>query len=113
VVNQRLRPGQGTPEIDVAGAVAARRSETAQIVDVREADEWREGHIPGAMHIPLAQVSARAGELDPARPVITVCRSGRRSLVASDALQKAGFSDVVSLAGGMIAWAGAKQPVTR
>jgi rhodanese-related sulfurtransferase len=108
-----LRPGQGTSEIDVAGAVAARQRGTAQIVDVREPDEWREGHIPGAMHLPLAQLSVRSTELDPTRPVITVCRSGRRSLIAGDALQKAGFSDVASLAGGMIAWAGAKQPVTR
>jgi sulfur dioxygenase len=80
---------------------------------VRERDEWNEGHIPDAQFIPLGELPARVGELDAARPVITICRSGQRSLVAVEILQRAGFTDVASMAGGMLAWAQARQPIER
>ena len=101
------------PEVNVATTVAARAEGLVQVVDVREPNEWAEGQIPGAIHIPLNEVAARSRELDPARPVVTVCRSGRRSLDAAAALLDAGFTDVASLAGGMIAWREAGQPVQR
>jgi rhodanese-related sulfurtransferase len=104
---------QQAPEIDVVEAAKARAIGAVQIVDVREPDEWRTGHIPGAIHIPLGQLNARLGELDRSRPTIMVCRSGRRSLIATEALIAAGFPNVVNLAGGMIASTDAKQPVTR
>jgi len=99
------------PETDVPHTVLARAAGAAQIVDVREPDEWAAGHIPGAHHIPLGDLGRRMGELKADRPVITVCRSGRRSLTAAEALLKSGFTDAASLAGGMIAWTNAKQPV--
>jgi rhodanese-related sulfurtransferase len=100
-------------EVDVRQAADARSAGTAQIVDVREPDEWAEGHIPGAIHIPLAILARQAANLDPTRPVITVCRSGNRSLVALKPLRAAGFTDARSLAGGMKAWQAAGQPVER
>lgn len=83
----------------------------AQIVDVRELEEWAVGHLPGSMLMPMGEVAFRLGELDPTRPVVTVCRSGQRSLYSADELLAAGFSDVKSLAGGLIAWVEAGQPV--
>jgi rhodanese-related sulfurtransferase len=100
-------------EVDVRHTAHARATGRVQIVDVREPDEWQAGHVPGAIHIPLGALAARRGELDPARPVITVCRSGNRSLVALDVLRDAGITDAKSLAGGMIAWQAAGQPVAR
>lgn len=97
-----------TVEAFLRGAEAA-----PQVVDVREQDEWAEGRIPGSVFMPLGEVGARLGELDPRRPVVTVCRSGRRSLYAAAEMLAAGFRDVRSLAGGMIAWAEAGQPVER
>lgn len=85
----------------------------AQLIDVREPDEWAQGHPPRAVLIPLGELEARRSELDPARPVVTVCRSGRRSLTAAEILLKAGFRDVWNLAGGMIAWRAARMPVER
>ena len=102
-----------TPEVDVAHTIRARASGATQLLDVRENDEWAESHIPGSVLIPLGDLAGRMGELDPSRPVITVCRSGRRSLIAAEDLLKGGFSDVASLAGGMIAWEKAGQPVQR
>ena len=96
-------------EITVAEADVRRVRD--QIVDVREGEEVREGMIPGAIHIPLGQLAARAGELDRERPVITVCRSGRRSAGAAEQLEDAGF-DVVTMGGGMIAWHAAGLPTS-
>jgi glyoxylase-like metal-dependent hydrolase (beta-lactamase superfamily II)/rhodanese-related sulfurtransferase len=77
-----------------------------QIVDVREVSEFTDalGHIPGARLLPLAELPQRCAELDRQRPVVTVCRSGARSAQATVLLQKAGFSDVANLAGGMLRW---------
>jgi len=78
----------------------------AIIVDVREQDEWDEQHIEGAIFIPLDQVESRIGELAQYKDsrIIMQCRSGRRSDIAGTTLIKAGFSDVVNLEGGILAW---------
>lgn len=81
----------------------------ARIVDVREPDEVATGAIAGSVAIPLGQLTARAHELDPAVPVITVCRSGRRSQQAAEVLAAAGFT-VSNTAGGMDAWTRAGLP---
>jgi glyoxylase-like metal-dependent hydrolase (beta-lactamase superfamily II)/rhodanese-related sulfurtransferase len=77
-----------------------------QIVDVRESDEYHGalGHIRNAKLIPLGALPGRVGELARDRPVVLVCRSGARSAQASVLLQRAGFSDVANLAGGMLRW---------
>ena len=77
-----------------------------QLVDVREDVEVAEGTIPGALHIPLGDLPDRVGELDPARTVALFCRSGGRSLRAGEYLVDAGFSDVVNLDGGILAFSG-------
>jgi rhodanese-related sulfurtransferase len=77
-----------------------------QIVDVREPSEFDGpfGHIPDARLIPLGELAQRAGELSRDRPIVTVCRSGGRSAQAVVILQKAGFTQVANLAGGMLRW---------
>jgi rhodanese-related sulfurtransferase len=73
------------------------------VLDVREPDEVACGHIPGSTNIPLGQLSARVDELEPRRPVVVVCQSGRRSQNAAELLTVAGFM-VSNLAGGMNDW---------
>jgi rhodanese-related sulfurtransferase len=77
-----------------------------QVVDVREKDEFDGplGRIRGAKLIPLSELAGRSGELSPERPVVTVCRVGARSAQAVVLLQRAGFSDLANLAGGMVRW---------
>lgn len=77
-----------------------------QLIDVREADEFDGalGHVAGARLVPMAELPARLAELDRARPVVTICRSGTRSAQAAVLLGKAGFTQVANLAGGMLRW---------
>ena len=90
---------------------AGQRRSTACILDVREDFEVAEGVIPGALHIPMGQLSARLAELDPAVPVIAVCRSGNRSAAVAEALNGAGYK-ADTIAGGMTAWTRAGLPTT-
>jgi rhodanese-related sulfurtransferase len=77
----------------------------AQVVDVRETVEWRRGHIPGALHIPVHAVGRRGpAELDADRAVVLMCASGHRSTLAARTLSKLGFAEVYDVHGGMIAW---------
>jgi rhodanese-related sulfurtransferase len=75
----------------------------AQLVDVRAGHEWAAGHIPGASHIPLAELDERAGEIDQDRPVILYCRGGNRSTMAAEALESAGY-DAAKLTEGIVGW---------
>jgi hydroxyacylglutathione hydrolase len=74
------------------------------VVDVREPWEYRQGHVPGAMLIPLGQLSSRLNELDPERPVAVICASGNRSQSAAALLGQKGFKTVYNVSGGTGAW---------
>jgi len=88
-------------------AAKLKKGEKLTIVDVREKDEWRSGHIPGAKHIPLGQIPLRVGELDPHVDTILVCQSGGRSSRACDYLTQLGYR-AVNMKGGMAQWGGDK-----
>ena len=75
-----------------------------QLIDVREPDEVATGTLPGAVNIPLDSIPSRLTELDPNRRVVVLCRSGGRSTTAAEILTGAGFTDVVNLSGGMLAY---------
>lgn len=87
--------------------------EDITLLDVREPYEYEAGHVAGAQLMPLANVVALAADLPKDRPVYVVCRSGNRSLQASNALIEAGFEDVRNVGGGMIAWEAAGFDVAR
>jgi rhodanese-related sulfurtransferase len=101
------------PSVDPAGVPSG-----ARVLDVREPDEWEAGHIEGALHIPLAELPGRLGELpdgesgDPsnAAALVVVCRSGNRSGRAVAWLARNGY-DAVNLDGGMGAWAASGRPM--
>jgi adenylyltransferase/sulfurtransferase len=100
---------QTRAEISEVDATQARdRIESGEpvVVDVREQDEWDEGHIPGAVHVPRGHLESRIERLapDPARPVLLYCSVGNRSAFAAKTLTELGYEDVVSLAGGFTDW---------
>jgi len=82
----------------------------AQLVDVRADHEWDAGRIPGASHVPLAELAQRAGEIEKERPVVVYCRGGNRSSMAAAALVEAGY-DASKLSEGITGWAEAGLPV--
>jgi rhodanese-related sulfurtransferase len=77
--------------------------EGAQLVDVRGDHEWEAGRIPGAKHVPLAELNERTGEIAQDRPVVLYCRGGTRSSMATEALAAAGY-DAAKLTGGIVGW---------
>ena len=86
----------------------------ALILDVRTPEEFGTSHVPGAVHVPHGQVSARLAELEAnrERPVVVYCESGRRAALAEAVLLEAGFSDVRHLEGDMRAWRDAGRPTS-
>jgi sulfur-carrier protein adenylyltransferase/sulfurtransferase len=76
------------------------------VVDVREQDEWDEGHIPGAVHVPRGHLESRIERLAPdhAAPIVLYCASGNRSAFAAKTLEQLGYEDVASLAPGYTGW---------
>lgn len=81
------------------------------VLDVRSPEEWKTGHIAGAVHIPGGVLPKRIAELPHNRTIHVMCGSGYRSSVATSILLQAGWSDVVNLAGGMAAWHAQGLPV--
>jgi rhodanese-related sulfurtransferase len=81
------------------------------LIDVRERDEWLEGHVHGAHLIPLGELSARLDEVPKGRPVYVMCHSGGRSAQAATLLSASGF-DAVNVDGGITAWQHAQLPAT-
>jgi rhodanese-related sulfurtransferase/transcriptional regulator with XRE-family HTH domain len=93
---------------DVAALVAAG---DLDIVDVREPDEWRTGHVPGARLVPLGELRADPRAKLPRDRVLFVCATGARSLTAASLAERAGLTEVYSLDGGTLAWARAGLPL--
>ena len=87
-------------------------AEQACILDVREPAEYREGHVPGAVNIPMGRLPSRVGELERDRVVHVVCASGNRSSAMTEFLTAAGL-DAVNVAGGTNAWIRSGHPVER
>ncbi|HEU5278784.1 MAG TPA: molybdopterin-synthase adenylyltransferase MoeB [Gaiellaceae bacterium] len=93
-------------EVDAARARDLIESEEPLVVDVREQDEWDEGHIPGAIHVPRGHLESRIERVAPdrARPLILYCSAGNRSVFAAKTLGELGYEDVTSLSGGFTDW---------
>ena len=81
------------------------------LLDVRENDEWQRGHAAGAQHIPMGEVPARIGEIDPGAKLFVVCHLGGRSMRVARYLARNGYAPI-NVDGGMQAWADAGRPVT-
>jgi rhodanese-related sulfurtransferase len=95
------------PAIEMA---APQVPDGAWLLDVREPEEWTAGHAPGALHIPMGQLSARSTEIPRDETVYVICRSGVRSARAAQALAGAGWQ-AINVAGGMQDWAAAGRPM--
>lgn len=88
------------------------RLDEYHVLDVRQPDEWADGHAPDAQFITGAELPSRLDEVPRERTVLVVCGSGYRSGVAASLLRRDGRDDVVNLLGGMAAWKAADLPLT-
>lgn len=92
------------------GELPTEFDESVVLLDVREDDEWARGHAADAQHIPMGDVPARMGEIDPDATLYVVCHAGGRSMRVAQYLSRNGYSPI-NVSGGMLAWAGAGRPV--
>jgi len=74
------------------------------VIDVRTDEELALASLPGAVHMPMQELPARLSELNPAEPVAVLCHHGVRSEMAARFLERNGFTEVYSVAGGIDAW---------
>ncbi|HVS99396.1 MAG TPA: rhodanese-like domain-containing protein [Solirubrobacterales bacterium] len=98
-----MAESEGAPKVVSRAEAREMIAAGAQLVDVRVDHEWETGHLPGATHITLSDLAARAAELDRDRPVILYCRGGSRSDMATVALAEAGY-DAAKLSEGAVGW---------
>ncbi len=96
-------------EIDI-DQVATALEDGAAVIDVRETEEYTEGHLPGARNLPMGVLTSRLEELDRTAPVHVICASGNRSSAMADVLVAQGF-DAVNVRGGTKAWIESGRPV--
>ncbi len=89
---------------------AAAHADGATVIDVREPMEYLDGHVPGAVLVPMGQLPSRTAELERSRPVYVICASGNRSSSMTAFLRHIGF-DAHSVAGGTSAWTRSGRPV--
>lgn len=101
--------------VDASGAASLIEKGGVTIVDVRTQDEFREGHLKGAVNIDILEpgFEEQLGRLDKTRPVLVHCQAGGRSTRSLKSFEKLGFTQVIHLDGGYGGWVDAGKPVVR
>ena len=100
-----------SPQLAIADLQARLTAGSVTLVDVRGANEWAGGHLPGALHIPLGYLAERCRTIPTTKPIVVQCQAGARSAIAASLLERLGFTNVINLEGGFSAWADAGLPV--
>ena len=83
------------------------------LLDVRTAEEFAEGHVPGAKNIPVGELEAHLADIPKDRPVVVYCHVGGRAALASSRLRERGYTNVSEMQGSMTAWEAQKLPVEK
>ncbi len=106
---------KGVVEINPAKAIQLINHEDAMVLDVRTEDEFKEGHVLNAKHIPAGLLESRIKEIEKlkSKPIIVNCRTGKQSASACAVLRKQGFTVIYKLVGGVLAWKNANLPLSK
>ena len=112
---ENLRAAKDPTQTSPIQATLLINREDAVVIDVREQGSYAQGHIPNAIHLPLADLERRASELEKFknRPIILYCERGNRSQTAMTTLKKAGFEKLYNLRGGLFEWQKGGHPISR
>lgn len=99
-------PNDAGVDVSVDEALRLWQSKEAVIIDVRTPGEYRDGHIPGVVNIPLDELERRLNEVPKDKKVVLICRTGSRSAQGTRLLRSKGFTNVFNSTGGMSTWKG-------
>jgi rhodanese-related sulfurtransferase len=112
VIAKLIRPGR---EVSAVEAVQLINRRDAVVLDVRDAAEYKAGHITNARHVPEGELEARLKDLEKVKtkPIIVSCARGNRSTTIANRLRALGFAEVFSLRGGLAAWQQANMPLEK
>lgn len=112
VLNERAR---GTQSVSPQGLSALVNQKNARLIDVRDAAQFREGHIAGSEHIPYARIGEHIEQLkkEAERPIVIICNIGQTAGAAGQQLKTAGLTEVYKLDGGISNWRSQSLPLVR
>lgn len=112
IYTELARGGKSVTPQALTGLV---NTKNARIIDIRDAAEFKQGHIAGSENIPFARMTERLDELkkDPARPIVIVCKIGQSAGAISGQLKTAGLAEVYKLEGGISNWKAQSLPLVR
>jgi hydroxyacylglutathione hydrolase len=102
---------QTIPTLTQVQASSQLRADRVTVLDVRGEGEWKSGHLPGSLNVPVGSLDERVKEIPRDRPVIVHCQTGARAAIAASLLRARGFPDVRVFTGGFAAWRAAGMPV--
>lgn len=100
-------------DISIDEYVTQHRHTDHYLIDVREEDEYADGHLPGAVNIPLSEFELRYREIRADKPIVLVCARGGRSAQAAEYLAYQGYSNLYNLDGGTLGYMQAGHPIER
>ena len=112
-VRNEMQRGGGT--VSAQQLVDMVNRDNALVLDVRDSDEFKSGHIVDAVNVPFNSLESRLGELEPykERPIVVACKMGQHSNAAGMVLRKNGFASVARLNGGVMEWRGQNLPLVK
>jgi hydroxyacylglutathione hydrolase len=98
------------PDFTLSEVKNGLQTQQVTLLDVRGEDEWRSGHVPGSVNVPLGRLDQQAGDFPSGRRVIVHCQTGARAAIAASVLKARGLRDVGVFTGGYAEWTAAGQP---
>lgn len=103
------------PALSPQQAINQVNSHNGVFLDLRDAADYKQGHITDALHIPASKIDSRVGELEKYRssPIILVCKMGQQAGAVSKKLKEKGFEKVYKMNGGMVEWSNLQLPTTQ
>lgn len=104
----------GVEKIDVEKFDALRADPAQIVLDVRSPAEYADGHVPGAINVPMGKTFEQSiASYDKSKPYLVYCHSGKRSFLATKRMQELGFAQLLNFRGGIAAWEEANKPMVK
>src|SRR5690625_592793 len=113
LIMQTARRGKGGTQLSVQEAIQLANLQHGIFVDIRSADQFKNGSVPQARNIPSDELESKADSLPKGKPIILVCDTGARTGSAAGALRKLGFEQVFSMQGGIRSWTQEGLPLSK